>query len=125
MLDIAALDRHRYLSLATFRQSGVEVRTPVWFAATGGRLYAFTAGDSGKVKRLHRSSRARIAPSDMRGHVRGEWREATARVVAEPAVVAQAHAALRAKYGWTLTVTDLLSRVTGRIRRRVWIEIQA
>ena len=59
-MSVAAdLDRHRYVSLATFRTTGAEVRTPVWFAAVGGKLYVFTAGESGKVKRLRRSSRAR------------------------------------------------------------------
>jgi PPOX class probable F420-dependent enzyme len=123
VLDIAALDRHRYLSLATFRQSGVEVRTPVWFTATNGRLYVFTAADSGKVKRLRRSSRARIAPSDMRGNVRGVWQDATAGVVTDPADIARAQVAMRAKYGWQLALTDFASRLTGRIRRRAWIEI--
>ena len=72
-MDIATFDRHRYLTLATFRRTGAEVRTPVWFAAVAGKLYVFTAGESGKVKRLRGSSRARVAPSDMRGRVRGEW----------------------------------------------------
>ena len=55
-MSVAAdLDRHRYVSLATFRMSGVEVRTPVWFAAVGDKLYVFTAGQSGKAKRLRRS----------------------------------------------------------------------
>jgi len=71
-MDIATFDRHRYLTLATFRRTGAEVRTPVWFAAVAGKLYVFTAGESGKVKRLRGSSRARVAPSDMRGGVRGE-----------------------------------------------------
>ena len=124
MTDIAALDRHRYLSLATFRRSGAEVRTPVWFAAADGRIYLFTAGDSGKVKRLRRSSRARIAPSDMRGHVSGEWQDVAARLVTEPRVIERAHAALRAKYGWQVRLGDLFSRLTGRIRRRAWIEIE-
>jgi hypothetical protein len=31
---------------------------------------------------------------------------------------------MRAKYGWQMHLTDLLSRLTGRIRRRVWIEIE-
>jgi hypothetical protein len=42
------LDQHRYLSLATFRQSGAEVATPVWFAASANRLYVFTGGESGR-----------------------------------------------------------------------------
>lgn len=124
MTDIATLDRHRYVSLATFRRSGAEVRTPVWCAAVDGKIYVFTAGESGKIKRLRHSLRARVAPSDMRGHVRGEWCAATARIVTEPRVIERAHAALRAKYGWQMWTGDLFSRITGRIRRRAWIEIE-
>ena len=112
------------MSLATFRRNGTEVATPVWFAAADGKLYVFTAGDSGKVKRLRHTSRARIAPSDARGRVRGEWGEASARIVTEPRTVERAHAALRSKYGWQMRLADLLSRLTGRINRRAWIEIQ-
>jgi PPOX class probable F420-dependent enzyme len=124
MKDLATLDRQRYVALATFRRSGAEVRTPVWFAAMDGKLYVFTAGDSGKVKRLRHSSRARIASSDARGNVRGEWWDAGARVVTEPRVIEQAHAAMRAKYGWQAWVGDLFSRLTGRLPRRAWIEIE-
>ena len=123
-MDIATFDRHRYLTLATFRRTGAEVRTPVWFAAVAGKIYVFTAGESGKVKRLRGSSRARVAPSDMCGGVRGEWRDVAARIVTEPGVIARAHAALRAKYGWQMWLGDLFSRLTGRIRRRAWIEIE-
>jgi uncharacterized protein len=123
-MDIATLDRQRYLSLGTFRRAGAEVKTPVWFAAMDGKLYVFTAGESGKVKRLRRSSRARVAPSDMRGHVRGERSDAGARIVTDPGTIERAHAALRAKYGWQMWIGDLFSRLTGRIRRRVWIEIE-
>ena len=124
MRDLAAFDRHRYIALATFRRSGAEVRTPVWFAAMDGKLYVFTAGESGKVKRLRRSSRARVAPSDVRGGVRGEWWDVAARLVTEPGLIERAHAALRAKYGWQAWVGDVFSRLTGRIRRRAWIEIE-
>jgi uncharacterized protein len=118
------LGRHRYMSLATFRKSGAPVATPVWFAPAEGRLYVFTAGDSGKVKRLRASSRARVAPSDARGYVRGRWREASARVITEPAAIEHAHAAMRAKYGWQVVMADFFSRLTGRLPRRAWIEIE-
>jgi uncharacterized protein len=122
--DLADLDRHRYMSLATFRGNGTEVATPVWFAAAEGRLYVVTAGESGKVKRLRRSSRARVAPSDARGRVRGEWREGSARILTEPHAIDRAQAALRAKYGWQVWLADVLSRLTGRIHHRTWIEIR-
>jgi uncharacterized protein len=124
MNDVAALDRHRYLSLATFRRSGAEVKTPVWFAALDGKLYAFTAGSSGKVKRLRRSSRVRIAPCDARGHVTGVWIEAAARVIGDGPTIARARAALRRKYGWQLRLLDVLSTLTRRIDRRAWIEVE-
>lgn len=112
------------MSFATFRRNGAEVATPVWFAAAGAKLYAFTAGDSGKVKRLRHTSRARLAPSDARGRVQGAWQPATARIVTEPHVIERAHAALRTKYGWQLRVADLFSGLAGRRRHRAWIEIE-
>ena len=51
-------------------------------------------GSPGKVKRLRHSSRAQVAPSGMRGDVRGPWWDATARIVTEPRVIERAHAAL-------------------------------
>jgi len=122
--DIGELDRARYISFATYRLNGAEVATPVWFAAADGRLYVFTAEQSGKAKRLRHSQRARVAPSDARGRVRGEWREATARILTEPRTIERAYAALQAKYGWQMRVTNLLSSLTGRIKHRAWVEIQ-
>jgi hypothetical protein len=116
-------DRHRYLSLTTYRASGAEVATPVWFASVDGTLYVFTAGDSGKVKRLRRSTRARIAPCDARGTAQGARRDATARLVTDAAVIRRAEAAFGEKYGWQKWLLDLGSRLTGRIRHRAWIAI--
>jgi uncharacterized protein len=116
-------DRSRYLSLATYRASGAEVATPVWFVSLDGTLYVFTADSSGKVKRLRRSPRARVAPCDARGHPRGSWRDATARVVTDATVIRRAQAAFDEKYGWQKRLLDLGSRLSGRIRHRAWIAI--
>ncbi len=115
---------HGYINLATFRRSGKAVETPVWFAALDGRLYAFSEGKAGKVKRLRNSSRARVAVCDLRGRLLGEWIEAVARVVDDPETIERAFAALRAKYGWQMWITDLVSRIAGRINKRVIIEIE-
>jgi PPOX class probable F420-dependent enzyme len=118
------LEHARYLDLATFRKNGAAVETPVWFAASGSRLYVFTAGDAGKVKRLRRSARARIARCDVRGKRQGPWIEAHAHIVTDPAVIERAHAALRTKYGVQMHLLDLLSWASGRIRNRAWVEIE-
>ena len=123
METIGEFNRHRYLNLATFRLDGSEVQTPVWFAAAGERLYVFTARDSGKVKRLRRSARARIAPCDVRGRILGAWQEASVRIVTEHRTIGLAQGALRAKYGWQMWLTDLGSRLAGRIQNRSWLEI--
>ena len=120
MRDLGA---QRYVSLATFRRNGTIVATPVWSAEINGRLYVVTGGDSGKVKRLRTSSRARVAPCDARGRPHGPWHDATARIVADPHLIARAHTTLRAKYGWQMRLLDLGSRLTGRIHRRAWVEI--
>ena len=58
------LARERYVSLATFRRNGTEVKTPVWFAVIDGKLYVVSAGNAGKVKRLRHSPKALVAVSD-------------------------------------------------------------
>jgi PPOX class probable F420-dependent enzyme len=123
MTALDDLRPQRYVSLATYRRDGREVRTPVWFAEVAGRFYVFTAGDSGKVKRLRASRRARLAACDARGGVHGPWHDATARIVDDRPSIERAHAALRSKYGWQVRLLDLGSRLTGRINRRAWIEI--
>jgi PPOX class probable F420-dependent enzyme len=119
------LDAEPYLSLATFRKSGAAVATPVWFARSGPKLYVFSEGKAGKVKRLRNSSRARVAACDVRGNLRGEWHDAQARVVTDSATVERAYAALRAKYGWQMWIADTLSRLTGRYANRAILEIDA
>jgi len=117
------LDNERYLSLVTFRRDGREVATPIWFAEDAGRLVAFTLRDSGKVKRLRNSPRARFAACDARGRVHGPWRDATARVVSEPAAVAGMLEHLHRKYGWLMGLADFFSRLSGRYSKRAYLEI--
>jgi hypothetical protein len=116
----------RYVSLASFRRDGREVRTPVWIAPAGGRLWVFSAGDAGKVKRIRANGRVRLAGCDVRGRLEpgARWVEGRARIASEPARVAEAHAALRRKYGWQMRIGDFFSGLTGRRARRAWIEIE-
>ena len=122
--SLEALDRERYLSLATFRRDGRAVETPVWFALAGGRLYVFSEGDAGKVKRLRNDRRVRVAPCSVRGRVRGAWREGRGRRIDDPSAVARAYAALRRKYGWQMAVADALSRLSGRYAKRAILELE-
>jgi PPOX class probable F420-dependent enzyme len=117
------LKRANYLSLATFRKSGKEVATPVWFAEEDGHYYVFSAGDAGKVKRLRNSPRSRVAACTVSGRVTGDWVETEAVVLDDPAGAQHALAALRRKYGWQMCMTDLLSRLTGKMNKRAYIRV--
>jgi uncharacterized protein len=87
----------RYLSLASFKKNGQEVRTPLWFAENGGTLYVMTRDDSWKYKRIRNNPHVRVAPSTVRGHVIGEWSDAAARILPRDQS-APARDALRQKY---------------------------
>lgn len=88
-MGFAAFAGQKYLNLETFKKSGEGVKTPIWFAADparnlasdAARLYAYTIGNSGKVKRIRNNGRVRIAPCDMSGKVLGDWMEARAEIV--------------------------------------------
>jgi hypothetical protein len=54
----------------------------------------------------------------VRGGVTGDWIDGAGRIVEDPAEIEAAYAALRAKYGWQMRLTDLLSGLTGRRSRR-------
>jgi len=88
-MGFASFAGHKYLNLETFKRSGDGVKTPVWFAADpandlasdAARLYAYSMGNSGKVKRIRNNAHVRIAPCGMSGELLGEWVEARAEIV--------------------------------------------
>jgi len=93
----APLQGQKYISLATFRRNGQEVRTPVWFAEQAGKLYVMTRNDSGKFKRIRNRPQVRLAPCTMRGKVTGAWIDGQARIL-DPAEEVVARQALARKY---------------------------
>jgi hypothetical protein len=56
--------------------------------------------------------------------VRSAWIEARARIVLDPALIVNVRKALRDKYGLLMRLTDVMATMTGRIRRRAYIEIE-
>ena len=118
--------REAYVSLATFRRDGREVRTAVWIAADGARLYVYTNGKSGKVKRIRGNGQARLAACDARGRLRRpeQWVDARARVVTDAPTRERAFGALRQKYGWQLALVLFGARLGGRYADRAIIELR-
>jgi PPOX class probable F420-dependent enzyme len=118
----------KYLSLETYRKSGVGVRTPVWFAAapeeaSDPKLYVYSTADSGKAKRIRRSGTVKIAPCDARGKVTGPWIEARA-VIVDGKEFECGMRLLDRKYWPWKQLLNLTSRLSSR-RQRVMIAIRA
>lgn len=69
MTTFDALADEGFISLTTFRKSGVGVPTTVWVGRDGDALLVTTPRGSGKVKRLGRDSRVEMSPSSRFGSV--------------------------------------------------------
>jgi len=93
----AEIHEQKYISLATFRKSGVAVYTPIWFAELNGTLCLMTSSKSGKYKRVRNNPKAKIAPCTMRGKITGPEFDATVRIM-NAAEFAAARKAINAKY---------------------------
>ncbi len=87
----------KYVSLTTFRKSGIPVRTPVWFAEADGKLYVKTRSDSGKYKRIRNNADVLVAPCALRGEVTGPDIPAKALILPREQWAAAAQL-IRAKY---------------------------
>ena len=96
----------KYLNLESYRRDGRAVRTPLWFVEMNDRLWISTPDDAGKIKRIRRNARVRIALCDIRGRVEGDWIEAEARF-AQPEEAERVHRLLVRKYGLAKRLIDL------------------
>ena len=114
---MAPLPQSPYVSLTTFRRTGVAVATPVWAAPDGESLVVWTRGDSGKVKRLRHTSRVTVEPCDFRGRVEGPAVDGVAEFV-DHRDWPQALAALRRTYGLRFSLGHTTSQLWHRLARR-------
>jgi uncharacterized protein len=123
MIDdrLAQFVGEKYLNLESYRANGQGVRTPVWFAQEGRIFYCYTEADSFKVKRIRNNPRVRVVPCDVRGKVKGEWVDATARIL-EEAGEHQTHQLINRKYGLIKRVFDILAGIRGHKRAAIAIE---
>jgi PPOX class probable F420-dependent enzyme len=117
------LAQAQYINLTTFRKDGREVATPVWCVALDGKLYFYTVGTSGKVKRIRATKKVRVAPSDGRGKPLGAWADGTGRIVSESALEQRIYRALAAKYGWQFRILDAFAWIARRQHLRVTAEL--
>jgi uncharacterized protein len=103
----------KYAVMTTVRRSGQVVPTPVWVAPLADGTVGFTTNEtSGKVKRLRNNPNVTLQECTMRGKVI----EGSPIVIGTAAVVHGAdhdrvHAAIKAKYGFMVTLIGIGDRI--------------
>jgi PPOX class probable F420-dependent enzyme len=112
---LAQFANQKYLNLESYRRNGEGVRTPLWFVEDDGALYFYTVAHSYKVKRIRNNPRVRVAPCDMRGNVKGEWVDATARRL-DGVESRRANELLNRKYGWAKRILNFFAKLRGHER---------
>jgi hypothetical protein len=103
----------QYMNLVTYRKSGEAVSTPVWFAEANGRIYLFTNGETGKVKRIRNNPQVEVCAADARGKAHGALEHGHATIVSG-AEASAADAALTRKYGLIKRLFSLVARLRGQ-----------
>ncbi|SEQ50941.1 hypothetical protein SAMN05216188_103273 [Lentzea xinjiangensis] len=122
---ITALGEGKYLLLTTFRKDGTPVPTPVWVVAgPGDVLHAWSAKDTGKVKRIRRNGDVEIGACDVRGNPKGESVKARARLLDDDASD-EVRSRIVKKYGLFGWITVFGSKLRRGRTGTVGIEITA
>jgi uncharacterized protein len=117
-------DKTPYISVRSFKRDGSLVDTPVWCAPLDGKLVLFTLRESFKVKRIARNPRVQVAACTIKGQLLGPWHEGTCKAVDDSAHEARAYQALTRKYGLMMRIGNVFSTLSGRIKRRLVMEIE-
>ena len=110
MATLADLAQEEFVSLTTYRRSGVAVSVPVWIApatdASGGLLVT-TTERSGKVKRLRHDRRVQLRPCNRHGGVPADAPAVSAQadIVGAAGEVRRLREMIRAKYGSRMKIT--------------------
>lgn len=113
--ELAQFANQKYLNLESYRKSGEAIRTPLWFVLDGETFYFYTVAHSFKVTRLKNNPRCRVAPCDMRGNLKGEWADASARLL-EPEEAKHADNLLNQKYGLMKRTLNFFAKLRGHKR---------
>jgi len=105
------ISQEKYVSVATFRKTGVAVATATWIVPLdGGRVGVLTSSASGKVKRLRSNPSVTLQPSDVRGRVKASTTPVTGTVelVTSGPDFEAITSKMRARYGLMVPIMRLV-----------------
>jgi hypothetical protein len=121
----ADLGAARFISITTFRRTGVPVSATVWPVEVDGRLYVSTGSRTGKVQRIRNNPDVRVAECNGRGRHLGVFHKGVARII-PAAQRPEVEAALLRKYRLQKRMVNVLDRLRGRSKsfgERILLEL--
>lgn len=124
-LTTRAIGDESFVSLTTFRRTGVGVPTTVWVVRDGDTLLITTPASSGKVKRLRNDDRVELRPSTRTGKVADDAPVLTGagEVRDDQAVLDAVDRLMRTKYGIEYRILMLVEKLSRKQRDRVIVRI--
>lgn len=116
---LLALGTESFVSLTTFRKSGVGVSTPVWVARDGDALIVTTPTESGKVKRLRNDDRVEVTPCSRMGKTADDAvpLPAVATVTGDAPSVERLSAIFRKKYPFEYRLFMVIEAIAAKRRK--------
>lgn len=116
MTSFTELGHERFVSLTTFRRTGVGVSSPVWITPDGDVLLVTTPIGSGKVKRLRNNPDVTLQPCTRRGLVAADapTSKATAEIITDPVYVVAKTALVKRKYGVEFKIFMVIERMVSK-----------
>ena len=120
---LARFDHENVISIETYRKNGQPVRTPVWFLKEDGILVVHTDDNTGKIKRIRRNPKVRVAPSKFRGEPKADYIDATAQLETDAETVKKYYLLIYKKYGLMGSLTKLMQRFSRSKAKDIIIRI--
>jgi hypothetical protein len=108
------ISQEKYVSVGTFRKTGLAVATATWIVPLdGGRVGLLTSSASGKAKRLRNNPSVTLQPSDVRGRIKAGTTPVTGTVemVTSGPDFEAITSKVKAKYGLMVPIMGLLDGV--------------
>ncbi len=121
--NLARFDNENVISLETYRKNVEPVRTPVWFLKENGILVVHTADTTGKIKRIRRNPKVRVAPSKFRGEPKADYIDARAELDTDPETVEKYYTLIYKKYGLMGSLTKFIQRFSRSKAKDIIIRI--
>ena len=121
---LEAFENQQFISIETFRKSGVGVKTPVWFARDADALYIWTEAQSGKAKRIRNNPDVKLAPAKADGTPLGEWVPAKANADESDEALKHVKDLLKKKYGTQFAMFGLMGKMRGAKYTSIRLQVE-